>query len=322
MSDATGPSGREWAIRHGAHEARVVAVGGALRSYTHDGVDVLAGFAADEASPAMRGKLLVPWPNRIRDGRYAFDGTQYELGLSEPARHNAAHGLVLWHAWEADEVGEASVTLRTAIHPQPGYPALLDVRVTYSLDDDGLTSTLRVRNDADVAGPFGFAAHPYLTAGESRVDDLELTLPAARYLPVDPDRLLPVSEPVDVDDAHRLDGRPLGERAFDTAFTALRPDDDGRWRARLHDPASGRSTTLWAEAAAFGWAQLFTGDELPEPFRRRSGLALEPTTCPPDAFNSGVDVVRLEPGATWSGTWGVTPGRATDAHLHDTPATR
>lgn len=312
MSTVTGPSGPEWTIGHGGHEAHVVAVGGALRSYTHDGADVVAGFAADEQSPAMRGKLLAPWPNRIRDGRYVFDGTEYQLGLTEPARHNAAHGLVLWHAWDAVEVADDALTLRTAVYPRPGYPATLDVRVTYALDDAGLAVTLRVRNQGGVAGPFGFAAHPYLTAGEARVDDLELTLPAGRYLPVDGERLLPGSGAfgpgvVDVDDRHRLDGRVLGERAFDTAFTALTPDDDGRWRATLRDPGSGRRTTLWADASTFGWAQVFSGDELPEPSRRRSGVALEPMTCPPDAFNSGVDVVRLEPGATWSGLWGITP---------------
>jgi aldose 1-epimerase len=63
--------------------------------------------------------------------------------------------------------------------------------------------------------------------------------------------------------------------------------------------------TLWMDEA-FRWVQVFTADALPEP-RRRRGVAVEPMTCPPDAFNSGEDLLVLAPGETWRGSWGISP---------------
>ena len=59
------------------------------------------GFAADEMSSGGRGQLLMPWPNRVRDGAYSFDGRDLQLALTEPRRSNASHGLARWAAWRA-----------------------------------------------------------------------------------------------------------------------------------------------------------------------------------------------------------------------------
>jgi aldose 1-epimerase len=67
----------------------------------------------------------------------------------------------------------------------------------------------------------------------------------------------------------------------------------------------GRGLRVWADAA-FGWWQVFTADTLDPPRLRRS-VAIEPMTCPPDAFRSGRDLILLEPGQTWQGTWGIMP---------------
>ena len=113
-------SGTQWTITSGDHEAVIVEVGGGLREYRVAGVEVLDGYADNEMSPASHGQILAPWPNRIRDGRYTFAGESYQLFLSEPARHNAIHGLVNWARWH--QVGEAtadSVTVEYDLPPQP-----------------------------------------------------------------------------------------------------------------------------------------------------------------------------------------------------------
>ena len=87
------PSGEQWVLRGGGFEATVVSVGGGVRELTYDGRPVLLGYAEDEAAHAGLGQHLFPWPNRITDGQYTFDGADQQLYLTEPARQNAIHGL-------------------------------------------------------------------------------------------------------------------------------------------------------------------------------------------------------------------------------------
>jgi len=301
------PSGEQWTIRHGDHEAVVVEVGGGLRTYAFGGRDVLAGYPPDARCSAGRGQMLMPWPNRIRDGRYTFAGHDHQLPLSEPDRGNAAHGLVRWAIWSVLERAGDTVTLRCRLRPQPGWEWSLDLSVTYALTVSGLVVTPRARNVGTQAAPFGFGAHPYLSVGENRVDEVALAIPAAARLELD-DRLLPTGlAAVDGTRQDFREPRALGELALDTAFTDIAADPDGRWRVTLTHPHTGRAVTLWADATAYPWLQVFTGDSLPLPSRRTSGIAVEPMTCPPDAFNSGDDLLVLEPGQEFEASWGITP---------------
>lgn len=301
------PSGEQWTIRHGDHEAVVVEVGGGLRTYAFGGRDVLAGYPPDARCSAGRGQMLMPWPNRIRDGRYTFAGHDHQLPLSEPDRGNAAHGLVRWAIWSVLERAEDTVTLGCRLRPQPGWEWSLDLSVTYALTVSGLVVTPRARNVGTQAAPFGFGAHPYLSVGENRVDEVELGIPAAARLELD-DRLLPTGlAAVDGTGQDFREPRALGELGLDTAFTDIAAAADGRWRVTLTHPRTGRAVTLWADATAYPWLQVFTGDSLPLTIRRTSGIAVEPMTCPPDAFNSGDDLLVLEPGQEFEASWGITP---------------
>jgi aldose 1-epimerase len=250
----------------------------------------------------------MPWPNRIRDGRYTFAGQSHQLALTEPDRGNAIHGLVQWAIWSLLEQTEETVTLGYRLRPQQGWEWSLDLSVTYALTISGLIVTPRARNVGSEAAPFGFGAHPYLSVGEDRVDEVEITIPAAAVLEVD-DRLLPRGlAAVDGTEQDFRARRSLGALELDTAFTSIVGEADGRWRVTLAHPRTGRSVTLWAEAAAYPWLQVFTGDSLPLTSRRTSGIAVEPMTCPPDAFNSGSGVLVLEPGQEFAAHWGITPG--------------
>ncbi len=302
------PSGDQWTIRHGDHEAVVVEVGGGLRTYAFRGRDVVAGYPPDARCSAGRGQLLVPWPNRIRDGRYTFAGRDHQLALSEPDRGNAVHGLVRWAIWSVLGRTEDTVTLGCRLRPQPGWEWSLDLSVTYALTASGLIVTPRARNVGTEAAPFGFGAHPYLSVGEIRVDEVELGIPAASRLELD-DRLLPTGlAAVDGTDQDFRQPRVLGELELDTAFTALDADADGRWRVTIANQRNDCSVTVWADATAYSWLQVFTGDSLPPTARRTSGIAVEPMTCPPDAFNSGDDLLVLQPGQEFAASWGITPG--------------
>ena len=302
------PSGEQWTIRHGDHEAVVVEVGGGVRTYTYRGHDVLTGYPRDAQCSAGRGQLLMPWPNRIRDGRYSFSGQDHQLALSEPDRGNAIHGLVRWAIWSVLERTQDTITVAYRLRPQQGWGWSLDLWVTYALTPQGLIVTPRARNVGTEAAPFGVGAHPYLSVGEDRVDEVELGIPAASLLELD-DRLLPTGvAAVDGTDQDFREPRVVGELALDTAFTDIVADADGRWRVTLAHAHTGRAVTLWADATAYPWLQVFTGDSLPLAARRTSGIAVEPMTCPPDAFNSGDDLLVLEPEQEFAASWGITPG--------------
>jgi aldose 1-epimerase len=281
------------------HAVTVVEVGGGVREYTVDGVPRLLGYAADEVAPGSAGALLVPWPNRIRDGRYTFDGTDQQLPLTEPKKHNASHGLLRWANWHAVETAPDAVTLEAVVPPQPGYPHRLVARTGYSVGPTGLRADHEVTNAGPSDAPFGFGAHPYLYVEGSTVDDLLLHLPGTTERLRTDERSLPAGrEDIAGTEYDFTQPRRIGTTALDTAFT--RPAG-----AVTISTVDGRGATLWMDEA-FRWVQVFTADVLPEP-RRRRAVAVEPMTCPPDAFNSGEDLVVLAPGETWRGSWGITP---------------
>lgn len=300
------PSGDQFRIAAGGYEAVVTESGGALRSLTHAGRPLLDGFAEDEMSPGGRGQLLVPWPNRVRDGRYSFGGRDLQLPLTEPKRHHASHGLARWVAWTPEEHSGASVSLQYRLMAQTGYPWILDLHVLYDLSADGLTVTQTATNLSPEPAPYASGAHPYLTVGPGPVDGWELTLPAATRSVVD-EALIPVGrEPVESTAYDFRVARPLRGTELNTGFTDLDRDERGVATVTLRDPVSGRAVALWADEH-HRWLLLYTADDVPATARR--SLAVEPMTAPPDAFRSGDDLLTLaaagEPGDEVSVSWGV-----------------
>jgi aldose 1-epimerase len=300
----TVPSGEQWTIKSGDHEAVVVEVGGGLRTYRVAGLDVLDGYSESEFAPASHGHVLAPWPNRIRDGAYTFGGETYHLSLSEPARHNALHGLVNWVRWQAESASPDTVVLSYELPAQPGYPWGLALRTTWTVGSDGLRADHAVTNLAGQPCPFGFSIHPYLFVPGVPIEDLSVHIPARSRLLVD-GRLLPIGAArVSGSEFDYTEPRKLGGAVLDTAFGDVIRDGDGGSAVTLAAP-DGKGVRLWADAG-FGWWQLFTSDTLPGERYRRS-IAVEPMTCPPDAFRSGRDLTTLASGETWRGSWGITP---------------
>ncbi|MBF4163159.1 aldose 1-epimerase family protein [Nocardioides acrostichi] len=299
----TSPSGEQFEIAAAGYRAVVTESGGALRLLEHEGRALLDGFGEHEMAPGGRGQLLVPWPNRTRDGRYSFDGRDLQLALTEPSRHNASHGLVRWVAFTLEEHTSHSVTLTYRVMAQTGYPWSLDVAVSYDLSADGLTVTQSASNLADSPAPYAAGAHPYLLAGEGPVDGWELTLPASTRVLADGERLLPTGyEPVDDTAFDFRVARPVRDTVLNDGFTDLLPDERGVTTTVLRDPAAGTGVALWADDA-YTCLQLYTADDVPASARR--SMAIEPMTAPADALNSGVGLVVLEPGESHTATWGI-----------------
>ena len=143
---------------------------------------MLDGYGVDELCSSGRGQILAPWPNRIQDGSYEFEGRTFQLALDEPERRNAIHGLVRWAHWTVVEREADRAALEHRLYPSPGYPFTLDLRAEYSLDDEGLTVRVQATNAGPDACPYGVGAHPYISAGNGLVDELELSVPARTAL--------------------------------------------------------------------------------------------------------------------------------------------
>lgn len=294
-------SGRQLPLAAHGYEAVIASVGASLRTLTFEGRDLVVPFDADEVRPAYRGATLAPWPNRIVDGRYTFGGVEHQLALTEPARGQALHGLLAWTEFEDRLVLDDRVVLAAVIEPQTGYPFRIEVAVEYRLDVDGLHQTVTAHNLGADAAPWGTGPHPYLVAGAGRVDDWTLALPASEVLTVTPDRLSPVALEA-VDEHPEWDfraPRPIGDVFIDHAFTGL-AREGGLAEVRLVTDAGTGVAISFDERCP--WVQVHTADT-PVAETHRIGLAVEPMTCPPDAFASGTDLVILEPGAAHAASW-------------------
>lgn len=182
------PSGEQFELVAGAQRVVVVEVGGGIREW--DGV--LLGYGEDEMCSSGRGQVLAPWPNRLAEGRYDWEGDELQLPLTEVSTRSAIHGLVRWATWRAVEREPSRVVLEHMLHPQPGYPFAVRLQVDYRLSERGLRVRSSAQNAGPCAAPFGIGHHPYVLG------------PA--------DELL-------------LDGEPIGSRQLDE--TQHRP---GGWR--------------------------------------------------------------------------------------------
>ena len=294
------PTGHRFRLNGPRSSAEIAQVGAALRALTVDGVDLVPRYADDVPTPAASGVVLVPWPNRIRDGKYSFGGVDRQRAISEPAFGNASHGLLRFGSYTAEEVADERLVLTADVVPQTGYPFHLRTHVTFTLLPDGLHVEHRIENVGADTAPVALGIHPYLQIGGVATEDLVVHSTGTTTLVLD-DRKLPVDE-VPVDEATDLRaGRRLGDVSLDNAYRGLERDADGRARHTLTAP-DGQVVELWQDAG-FEWVQVFTTDRYPG---NPLAVAVEPMTAPSNSFATGTDLLSLEPGGELRREWGIS----------------
>jgi aldose 1-epimerase len=298
------PSGRQFQITCGEQHATIVEVGGGIREYRVGDRDVLQPYARDQMRDGAHGAPLIPWPNRLADGRYRFDGADYQVALTEPDKNNAIHGFLLWRQWEPVDQRADRITMAATLLPLQGFPFALQVQVEYQLGREGLGVTTTATNAGNLPAPFGSGQHPYLSPGTGLIDDCTLQLEAATRIVTDARRQLPVvRESVAGTNYDFRRGRVIEDLSIDYPFTDLHRDAEGRAWVRLTG-TDGRTVHLWVDTS-YPIVEVYTGNTL-SPDRRRRGLGAEPMTCPPNAFQTGEALIRLDPGASAISRWGVS----------------
>ena len=290
---------------------KVSPYGAALRGLWRESADggraeIITGYTGAAGKVGGQGDVLIPFPGRVRDGRYTFEGRTYQMPISDKEGPNAIHGFLRAVIWETVEHSEHSTRFRTTLRPDDheGYPFSLEVAVTYALDAHGMRCHFAIRNTGDGNAPVAAGFHPYFTVGSEWIDTDLLYVPLAATLEMRD--LLPTGHllPVDGTSLDFRDDRPIAETAFNTCYLAGARDLDGKLRIRLATHDESRAVTVWIDSA-FNYVVLYSGDPLPDSHRRRA-LAIEPMTCASDGFNHREwGMVKLAPGHTFSGAWGV-----------------
>ncbi|MGI8868585.1 MAG: aldose 1-epimerase family protein [Mycobacteriales bacterium] len=300
MVNVEPPSGEQYEIVSGAARAMIVEVGGGVRSFTVGDRPVAAAYDLQAMRPKGAGSILVPWPNRLADGRYRHAGVDHQLPLTEPENHNAIHGLLRWERWEVTDKSEDHVTLRYDLVPQTGYPFALAVQVRWTVGPDGLRADHSVRNTGDRAAPFGLGVHPYVDLAGTPFGDTTVRLDARRRLLVD-ERGLPIkAELIGGTHYDLAGGGPLGELRLDTAYTDLERDGADVATVRI-GRSDGTAVQVWMDRS-FGYVELYTAAAFDG---RTDAIAVEPMSCAPNAFNLRAGLVVLQPTVTWAGSWGM-----------------
>lgn len=251
---------------------------------------------SDLANLRSQSAILAPWPNRIAGGQYSWQGTSYQLPITEAPRGNAIHGLVAAAPWVrvSDPTGgieDGVIAFEHAYAGSQGYPFSFRLRVLYHLQPDHLAVTWLVRNEHHASMPFGLGWHPYFQLGDA-ADKLELRIPATTLFDVD-DKRIPTGEQPYVGPFRLLHN--IGDSKLDDCFRVAADGDtggDGVANTLLINPITGRSLVLVQPAGAFPFIQIFTPEH-------RKTVALEPMTCPPDVYNQPIGLIELAPGDTW-----------------------
>jgi aldose 1-epimerase len=297
------PTGEQIAIAHGDQRAVIAEVGATLRAFVKGGVPVIEGFAADERCSGGRGQVLFPWPNRLGEGPWEFSGRTGRASIDDSVERTSLHGLVRWRPFSVDSFNQNRCVMSLLLHPSPAYPFAVFLEVAYHLGALGLTVTSTITNRDEVPIPVGLGFHPYLSVTTSTIEGAELEVPADAYLSVD-ERHLPLGEilPVSGGALDFRTAKSVSGHELDVTYSELRRDDSGLATASVRDSAGG--VVDLSVDRNFPYLQVFTGDSL-EKGRRRTAIAIEPMTCPPEALRSGKDVVVLEPGQRWAGSWRV-----------------
>ncbi len=288
--------------RLGTAAATITQVAASIRTLSIDGIDLTQPYSEDVLPPFAAGTVLVPWPNRVEDGLWMHNGEAQLLDLTEPERHNALHGLLRDRPYNVVEQSAEAITLAATVFPTRGYRFTLDTAVRYELVDDGLKVTHTLSNAGLSAAPFAVGTHPFLCIGDVPTYQLTLSLAASTRFETDW-RLNPIRESAVDGTAYDLrGGRLVAELDLDDAFGGVTPVD-GISRHRLTAP-DGRFVELWQQSD-YAYVQVFTTRIFPTEHGLDTAIAIEPMTAPPNALNSGQGLRWLQPGESWSASWGI-----------------
>lgn len=242
----------------------------------------------------VRNGVLAPFPNRIADGRYHFDGREHDLLPNVQGDRTVYHGFARLASFILDSATASAQDVRIVLRSNEirpgrfdGYPFALDLTVVYVIERDRIALEIEAVNVGDTPAPYAAGWHPYFQLGNGvdDIDDLELRIPGDTLIQTD-QALIPLKGTearIGLEALPEMDfrdGGVLGGRVIDACYGGLAFGPDGRAETALRDPKTGRELRIWQES---GFLHLFTGDTLPRDPRR--SVAIEPVEVMTNAYN-------------------------------------
>lgn len=296
-------TGAQYTITYGDYRAVITEQGATLRRLDWQDTEVIVPFDANEPAPTCHGQILVPFPNRIEAGTYTFDGNTYVLPIDEHERNTAIHGYGYRERWILESLQESAVTLSWRTPALAGYPFDVTVEAEYRLDEQGLHIAIRATNYGDRKAPWALAVHPWLANGlhgyGDEIDEhnaqCSLMIPGNTHVTVDQNLIPTGTEPVEGTKYDLRQATLLTEQPFDDAWTDLQHDDHGTVTAVFTRP-DGVVVRIGGDETITSF-QVCTGTHFPAP-QHPAGVAVEPQTAYANAFNTGIDLITIEPGST------------------------
>lgn len=280
-----------YSLSTGDYACTIHPQGASLLSLQFHGAEFIPKCPNLDPSKSYHGSVIAPWPNRVRDGRYTFRGQEFQLEINEASTGNALHGFSAEATWDCKSLAKDSVSLETVVGGTTGYPWKISLEAVYELGSKGLSLTLIASNLSHDVAPFGFAFHPYFVIPGASPTSLFLRTSAKNVVMPDQERLLPLVEkhvgrtPFDF-----REGRTADLSFLDHAFTEFDWDKNGYTAADVYEVSGPRVKIIWD--STFPWLQIHR----PLSSELQPALVVEPMTCPPDALNSGRDLIQLESG--------------------------
>jgi aldose 1-epimerase len=230
---------------------------------------------------------LFPWANRIRDGKYEFQGTHYQLPINEIPLNNAIHGLVAFAKFEVvqEEINEneAILTIKYIYEgKEQGYPYPFDLEIKHIFSsDDGLLMTYTIKNTGKTDMPMVLGWHPYFKIDDEKANDWQISIPTKHKYLSDEQMIPKGHEAIDLKEL-----KSIRDGQLDNVF---RIESSVRSITQLNSPTKNLTLNVWQDAQKDQF--LYTVVYIP-PTRNR--IAIEPMTGNTDAFNSGDGLLVLE----------------------------
>lgn len=249
------------------------------------------------------GVVVAPWPNRCAKGSWVdADGIRRNFPINEPEKNNALHGLVYNQNFLVLSHSENQILLEKIIEPTDGYPYKLSLQIGYQLENGGLIGSFIARNDSDKSAPFGIAFHPYFQFSKFNTAELSVFSSARKYYEQDSFQIPTGLISVDGSNKDLRSGRKVAGANLDDYYTDLE-FVDGIATTYLKAP-DGSGISVWQQGI-FKHLVIYTTDDYPTETGLVSSIAIEPSTCEPNALNRKEDLIWIEPASTASGSFGV-----------------
>lgn len=263
-------------------------LGGMLNTYALNGKNVIDGISLNKSGikqylAAYHSAFLCPFPNRIADGKFQFEGKLHQLKCNETANNSALHGFIadkIFSIKNIDTNEQEAIIVLLYIYKGDlaGFPYPFEVELEYKLELSGkLTCSSKISNTGKTSLPFGLGWHHYFTLGEP-INTLHLSFATKHQIEFN-ERLLPTGQNVDCEQIKGL----IQNKNYDDCF-ALND-------SKISLESSSHLLEIEVEPSIFPYLQVYT------PPHRKS-IAIEPMTCIPDAFNNRIGLGVLEPNAT------------------------